>query len=72
LNKCSALFKGVKNSKKGVYFGGAWNYGDAGIFRALGLNFTIERLPDEFALWETLTNAIENTRLIIILNWSPN
>jgi glycine betaine/proline transport system substrate-binding protein len=72
LNKCSALFKGVKSSDKGVYFGGPWNYDDADIIRSLGLHFTIERLPDEFALWETLSNAIENTRPIIILNWSPN
>lgn len=72
LKKCRTLFKGRTTSDKGVYFGGPWNYGDADIIRALGLNFTIERLADELALWETLTHAIATKKPIMLLNWSPN
>jgi glycine betaine/proline transport system substrate-binding protein len=72
LNQCKSLFKGRTTIDKGVYFGGPWNYGDADIIRALGLKFTIERLPDELALWETLTNAITTKKPIMLLNWSPN
>jgi glycine betaine/proline transport system substrate-binding protein len=72
LNKCRALFKGLSETDKGVYFGGPWNYGDADIIRALGLRFTIERLSDEAALWEVLTQAVEKKRPILMLNWSPN
>jgi glycine betaine/proline transport system substrate-binding protein len=72
LNKCRALFKGQIATDKGVYFGGPWDYGDADIIRALKLKFTIERLPDEFALWETLTQATAINKPIMLLNWSPN
>jgi len=72
LNKCRALFKGLKTTDKGTYFGGPWNYGDADIIRALDLKFAIERLPGESALWEELTDAKEKKRPILMLNWSPN
>ncbi len=72
LKKCRALFKGSKTTDKGIYFGGPWNYGDADIIRALGLEFSIERLPDDSALWEELTRAIKQKRPILMLNWSPN
>lgn len=72
LNQCRALFKGLKTTDKGIYFGGPWNYGDADIIRALGLKFAIERLPGESALWEELTDAKEKKRPILLLNWSPN
>jgi glycine betaine/proline transport system substrate-binding protein len=55
-----------------VYFAGPWEYGDADIIRALGLKYTIERLPDEFALWETLVKSVKKKRPILLLNWSPN
>jgi len=72
LNKCQLLFTGSSPANKGIYFGGPWNYGDADIIRALDLNFSIARLPDEMALWQELTNAVAATRPIILLNWSPN
>jgi len=72
LNKCRSLFKGSNTMDKGIYFGGPWNYGDADIIRALELNFSIERLSGESALWAELTSAIKQKRPILMLNWSPN
>lgn len=72
LKQCRLLFKGRSLLNKGVYFGGSWDYGDADIIRALDLNFSIERLPDEMALWQELTDAVAVKRPIVLLNWSPN
>jgi glycine betaine/proline transport system substrate-binding protein len=72
LNSCRALFTGRSTMNKGVYFAGPWDYGDADIIRALKLKYTIERLPNEFALWNKLKNSIETNHPVIILNWSPN
>ncbi|MEH6385282.1 MAG: ABC transporter substrate-binding protein [Colwellia sp.] len=72
LNKCKKLFETSSSNSKGLYYGGPWNYGDAEIIRALGINYTIGRLTDASELWDELSLAISNKRPIILLNWSPN
>ncbi len=72
LNKCKLLFANQSSSNKGVYYAGPWDYGDADIIRALHLDYTIERLPDEHALWEKLNSAVAKKQPILLLNWSPN
>ena len=72
LNQCVALFKKELSDTKGIYYGGPWDYGDADVIRALGINFTIHRLPDGLALWEQLSRSMAMEKPIILLNWSPN
>jgi len=72
LNKCAAIFSANYQSNKGVYYTGPWDYGDAELIRALELNFVIERLKDDKALWRELARANETSRPIVLLNWTPN
>lgn len=72
LNKCKFLFANQSSPNKGVYYAGPWDYDDGDIIRALHLDFVIERLPDEHALWEKLNSAVAKKLPILLLNWSPN
>ncbi len=72
LKKCSALFSDDSHGAKGVYYTGPWNYRDAAMIRALGLNFTIERLSNAEALWQKLQQAEKSQKPIVLLHWSPN
>jgi len=72
MNACSYLFSHNSINGKGIYYTGLWDFGDADIIRALKLNFTITRLPDDKALWKILKTAVAEKRPIILLNWSPN
>lgn len=72
LNNCRSLFKERDKINKGVYYAGPWDYGDADIIRALKLQFTIERLANETALWQKLKDSMKTDHPVIILNWSPN
>ncbi len=77
MNKCAHLFSHAthniqESTTKGIYYTGPWNYSDGDIIRALKLNFSIKRLPDDKALWKKLNLAIKNQRPIMLLNWSPN
>lgn len=72
LNACAHLFSHNSSNGKGVYYTGLWELGDADIIRALKLNFTITRLPDDKALWKILKAAVAEKRPIILLNWTPN
>ncbi|ALO34224.1 glycine/betaine ABC transporter substrate-binding protein [Colwellia sp. MT41] len=72
LKKCAEIFSGDSQSSKGVYYTGPWNYRDAALIRALGMNFTIERLGNAEQLWQKLRQAEKAKQAIVLLNWSPN
>lgn len=72
LLKCHGLFADKNSAGKGVYYSGHWNNREGTRIRALGLNFTIRRLPNDSALWQILKNASEQSRPIMLLNWEPN
>ncbi|MDK1286365.1 ABC transporter substrate-binding protein [Pseudoalteromonas umbrosa] len=72
LNKCSKLFSKDSDPSKGVFYTIDWNYQDADLIRALDMNFTIERLQNEEALWQKLEEAWLNKKPIILINWTPN
>ena len=63
LKHCSAIFKTPVSGDKGVYVTGPWLYKDADRIRALGLNFTIERLKDDKAMWKRLDTAVKQKNL---------
>jgi len=73
LISCKHLFQkdnGV--STKAVYYGGPWDYGDADLIRALGLEFSIVRMPTDKELWRQLDKSVKDETPILLLNWSPN
>ncbi len=72
LNTCVDLFKTSEFERKGTYYAGPWDYGDADIIRALKINFTINRVADGTALWQVLLSAMAHKQPIMLLNWSPN
>lgn len=72
LKQCSQLFSNGSNDGKGIYYTGPWNYRDAGLIRALDLNFTIERLDNADQLWQKLSQAKNSNQPIVLLHWSPN
>jgi len=72
LKKCSAIFAREGSGSKGVYYSGPWNYRDAELVRASGLNFTIERFEKAQQLWQKLRAAQQKKQPIILLNWQPN
>ncbi len=72
LNECAYLFSELPLSGKGIYYTGPWEYHDADLIRALDLDFTIERLSNEKALWHKLQQSVAEKRAIMLLNWSPN
>jgi len=72
LNECAAIFNGNKNTSKGIFYTGPWNYRDADLIRALKLNFSIERLKDAKSIWQKLNEAKSSNQPIVLLNWTPN
>lgn len=68
---CSQIFA-QKNSTKGVYHLGPWEYNDADLIRSLGLNFNIKKYHDNILIWRELEKSIATQRPIIMLNWTPN
>ncbi|MFT4925030.1 MAG: glycine betaine/proline transport system substrate-binding protein [Phenylobacterium sp.] len=82
LNRCASLFahqnpaitlsNGTKTKLKGVYYNGPWEYNDAGLIRALKLDFTIERVANSDILWQKLKQASRILKPIVLINWTPN
>ncbi len=72
LNTCWQLFTNSKSETKGIYYTGPWVYGDGDLIRALKLNYRIQRMPDDIALWALLKNSLLNKKPILLLNWTPN
>ena len=71
LLNCSQLFSD-RNSTKGVYHLGPWEYNDADLIRSLGLNFKIKKHQNNDLIWQELEKSIANQRPMILLNWTPN
>lgn len=72
LKKCAGLFSDDNKADKGIYYAGPWKSRDAALIRALGMNFSIERLSNAEQLWQKLRQAIKSKQAIVLLNWSPN
>lgn len=72
LKMCASLFSSEHSGDKGVFYTGHWEYEDAALIRRLQLNFVIQRVKDGAALWQTLRQAMQNQKPIVMLNWSPN
>ena len=72
LLSCASIFANGQSSGKGIYYSGHWNTNEGTRIRALGLNFIIERVADDSALWQLLKNASNQHKPIILLNWRPN
>jgi len=72
LNRCASIFSSDGKSAKGTFYTGPWNYRDADMIRALGLNFTIVRLKNAEQIWKKLREAEEKKQAIVLLNWTPN
>jgi glycine betaine/proline transport system substrate-binding protein len=72
MDSCSHLFSDDPINRKGVYYTGLWDFGDADIIRALNLKFSITRLPNDKSIWDKLKKAVREKRPIMILNWTPN
>jgi len=72
LNRCANIFSSDGKSSKGIFYTGPWNYRDADLIRALGLNFTIVRLKNAEQIWQKLHLAKKNKKAIVLLNWTPN
>jgi len=71
LKKCAHIFS-TDQSEKGTYFTGPWEYNDPELIRSLGLNFEIQRVQDDKALWELLRASKKSQQPILMLNWTPN
>lgn len=69
---CFELFKAPFSQGKGVYYTGPWQYQDGHTIRALGLNFIIEHVPQEYGLTNKMLEAIEARTPLLVLNWTPN
>jgi len=72
LNNCSLLFAENSHQSKGAFLSGPWQYKDAELIRALGLNFKIKRFDNQRALWQHLELSESLNKPIVMLNWSPN
>ncbi|ALU44504.1 glycine/betaine ABC transporter substrate-binding protein [Pseudoalteromonas rubra] len=72
LNTCAPLFSARPGEAKGTFYTIDWDYQDADLIRALGLNFTIERLSNEAELWQKLEQASDRNQPIVLINWTPN
>lgn len=72
MNACAAIFSTPTSQGKGVYYAGPWDYGDADIIRALGLNFIIHRFENDTQVWQKLAQATKDKEAIMLLNWTPN
>ncbi|MBU2713412.1 ABC transporter substrate-binding protein [Zooshikella harenae] len=72
LKKCSHVFANSTNSLRGIYLGGPWEKPDAARIRALGLNFDIIRAKHGDELGDKLKQAYEESRPILLFNWTPN
>ncbi len=72
LKGCAAIFNHKKDSTKGTFYTGPWNYRDADLIRSLDLDFTIERLENAEQIWQKLRQAEKNKQPIVLLNWTPN
>jgi glycine betaine/proline transport system substrate-binding protein len=72
LLNCEKLFANPQSNGKGIYYSGQWNKSEGTRIRALGLNFSIQRLVDDTALWKELHSAVKIKKPIILLNWEPN
>lgn len=72
LNRCAHLFKTPESNGKGLYHTGTWDFGDPALIRGLNLNFVINRVEDDKALFALLSDAVATKKPIVLLNWLPN
>ncbi|KZN36446.1 hypothetical protein N480_17255 [Pseudoalteromonas luteoviolacea S2607] len=72
LKQCEGVFANPSSRGKGVYIAGPWEKPDRARIKALELNFIVEQVDDDNALWVRLNHAVEQRRPILIFNWTPN
>ncbi|KZN52391.1 ABC transporter substrate-binding protein [Pseudoalteromonas luteoviolacea] len=72
LKQCYGVFASPSSRGRGVYIAGPWEKPERARIKALELNFIVEQVDDDSALWVRLKRAVEQRRPVLIFNWTPN